>query len=177
MRQVLQLLDACARVRAGRTWQGGQLAQAWHRCIDGRVGIGRDIGQRGVGGMAFGGEQRRPMQLTVFGRGRCRPLQQHGVGQTGQFLQTGQRLRRPDGTVDTRRRQTLAKMIERLDQRRIVGAMTLPLLFQHAQRIGQAIERVRRQHRRIHQREQALAQGKQVAGKVAAVHGGDVARR
>ncbi|MNB96792.1 hypothetical protein D3C81_405540 [compost metagenome] len=66
-------------------------------------------------------------------------------------------------------------MVERLDQRCIVAAMALPFLFQHAKRIGQAVERVRRQHWRIHQRKQALAQRQQMAGQVAAVYSGDVA--
>ncbi len=68
-------------------------------------------------------------------------------------------------------------MVERIAQWRVAGAKALPLLVQHAEGIGQAIEGVRRQYRRVHQCEQALAQRKEVPGQVAAVHGGDIARR
>ncbi len=89
VRQVLQLRDARACVRTGRAGQVGQLAQGGYGCIGVRAGIDRDLGERRTGGMAFGSEQGRPVQVTVLRRCWCRPLRQHGVGQAGQLLQAG----------------------------------------------------------------------------------------
>ncbi len=102
VRQRLQLLDARARVCTGGTGQGGQLAQARHWRLVVRAGIGREVVESRAGGMAFGSEQGRPVQRTFLGRLRCRPLRQHGVGQTGQLLQPGEQLRGPTGVVGTR---------------------------------------------------------------------------
>ena len=96
----------------------------------------------------------------AFERGRLR-------GQRVQIMRTGGRIRR-------RCRACCIQLAGEFMQCR--HRVAVERFAQHAQRFLQTIPDAGTGHRRVGQRQQALAQGQQMAGEVAAIDGGDVAR-
>ena len=179
VREAFELMDPfpCA---PGRQRACGTMLQVTQRrqAITGPcVGIGQQELQLRMRRPAALDERGRPVMgmdpvWTDGGPGRDDALRMHDQARQHAFRIGDGRWRRPlclhqhGAELDHRQRRCVA-----------VGLRVLECILQHGQGVGQPRERRGRQDRGIGQRQQALAQGQQVPGKVAAVHRGNIGRR